>query len=139
MPNYNGHKLTGSPCPIIDIPSSQQTLWNAESPTTGQISQQCSVAQAAGAGAQKSISVQFTFSGNPGTFTFQILDSDTDLTSASYLNVPSGGSLTTATLGSDGKYYTKTELVPFAGQFVAISCVAQTQNPVTVTALVTLQ
>lgn len=139
MPLYGSQIATNSPLPCLMQSGDSVLLFNAESPLTGQLSLAVAIAQAQGSGAQKAVSVEITFSGNPGTFQFNVQDSDTDAQD-NYLNVPSGGQLTTATgPGNAGKYVTKTELVPFAGMFIALKCTTQNQNAVTVTAKVTQQ
>lgn len=130
MPIY-GATVAGNQRSITpgDLPL---TLFNAESPLTGQSSISFNVAKSFHT-PTPALKVELIFSGNPGTFNIQLQDADQDV-DADFLTVP-GGTATAATgPQSDGTYRFTFEYSTWMARFGRLNVNTQTQNAVTVTA-----
>jgi len=117
-------------------PGDTQTLQSAEkisaNNTAGlQINVPNSVYQPA-----QGISYELIFSGNPGTFEMDIQDATTD-TDGAYQSI-TNAAITTASAGSDGKYYARFELTPFVGKWTRPFWKTLVQNNATVTVTVNI-
>lgn len=141
MPLYN----TLSPPPALGThyPLNQVTVFTKETVLTGQFSQQISIPLGMNIGS-KGIRVEGDFNANPGTFEFDIMESDFDSGIAAtggqaYQQVPTSGSITTVTTGVNGaSTHFGTDLIPFAGQFCLIYIKTQPTNAtITVTIRIT--
>lgn len=131
MPAYN--TLNPPPALMLDYPNNRALVFKTEAVTSGEFSQQVSLPLAfPAAGGGKGIRVEGDFSAAPGTFEFDIMESDSDKEngSAGYNQVPSSGAITATVSGSATHF--ATGLIPFAGQFCCIFVKTQPSNPVTV-------
>lgn len=114
--------------PITHIaPGDKQTVFSADSPTTGQASQAVGLTPERFGVAPKGIRAEIKFSGAPGTFDFRIQTSDTDQ-DAFYNDLP-GAAVTTVNTGNVVAIEAQT-----TARFARIVAHTQTQNAVTVTA-----
>lgn len=105
--------------------------FNAEAPVINELSQQFAIPRYQGQ-SQTSLSVEFVFSAIPGTFQFQVWEADTD-TPNDYIEVSAGGAVTTV----NGNNVARIDLAPFLGSFIAIACIAATQNVCNLTCKIT--
>lgn len=103
-------------------------VFNAESPTTNEMSQEVAIGQFQGAGSPAAIAIELSFSGAPGAFSYVIQESDTDV-AADFVAVPVASVINAVNANN----FARVDLSPFLGGFVAIFVSAQTANPVTAT------
>lgn len=106
-----------------------------DSPTTGQFSQSFTVFLGEGNGGSQSISLEVTFSGNPGAFNYQLQEANTDVTGA-YNTIPlAGGTVTACTVTAGGAYVYRVDFPrSLTGTFYRMFVQTQTANAVTVIA-----
>jgi hypothetical protein len=129
MPGYN----TQNP-PYSIFPGDTQALWNVESPTTGQKSQQTCVTGPYGS--RLGAGFEVAFSANPGAFTIDVQEADTD-SDGDYVNVTSAGAGTSLVLTDlNANFVGRIDLDPsgYKGKFLRLIMTQQPANPVTVTA-----
>lgn len=132
-PLYNSQATSNSPLVFI-YPGDTYTLFNAESPLTGQSSIAVYISNSAEREVN-GLALELVFSANPGTFNFRIQGSDSDADSSYFTE--GAGTVTTATQEADGTYRMRVELSPWVTKFMRLNINMQTQNNVTVTARVT--
>lgn len=108
-----------------------QTVWNAETITTGSKSKQVAIAPA-NDGSTYMISFDITFSGAPGAFTVTPQTAETDV-DGDYVNLL-GGAMNSVT-GSSG--YTCNYQAQVSARFARLVMTTQPANSVTVTASIT--
>ena len=102
-------------------------VFDAETPAPPQASAQAALASAFDNTAP-SISVEISFSGDPGAFEIDIQDADTDADKF-YQTIPAGGVISAVS----ANFTARTELVPIKGRFVRLKLVTRT-NAVALTA-----
>ena len=107
-------------------PGDSKKVWNAETVTTGQASQQVALAPGRFEGEQR-VSVEIGFSADPGAFTIDLQTADTDV-AAAYCTEP------TATITAvNAGFYARAEIAVKA-RFARLLMTAQPANAATVTA-----
>lgn len=111
------------------------TLFNAETPVTGQASIAFTVMPKPHGG-PVALSFEFQFPSAPGVFEYDIQDADTE-TGDAYLLVPVVGQVQAVTVGPGGKAFARVELWPTRGTFFRVLCQAQNANAVASTVKVT--
>lgn len=129
--------LYGSQTVVSVIPGDLPlTLFNAETPQTGQSSIAFSVMPKPH-GSPVALSFEFTFAANPGAFEFDIQDADTEFED-NYLLVPAVGQVQ-ASQGpqKNGKFVARVELSPTRGTFFRVFTALQNANAVASTVKVT--
>jgi hypothetical protein len=109
---------------------------NAETPITGQSSQQVGINRNQ-AGGDVKISVMIIFSANPGVFEYDIQGCDVPDADANYFT-EGQGQIQNAVKQSDGTYQARVELSPWVASLMRLKCVTQNANAVTTKAIVTL-
>lgn len=137
MPLFN----TKNPPPALCLgyPLNQEIVLVAEAVTIDTFSQQVSIPLGPTSGA-RGIRVEGDFNSNPGTFEFDIMESDDPAGVArGYQQVPTGGVINTVTTGKNGtSTHFGTDLIPFAGQFCCIYIkTVPTNATITVTVRIT--
>lgn len=133
-PLYNAQN---PPPALFPFPPGHRFLvFNAEALVTGKFSQQLALPPGPTAGS-RGIRVELDFSGDPGAFEIDVMESDSDFEngSAEYQQVPNGGQINTVTLGPKGvNTHQSSDLIPISGQFVALFVKTQPANAVNCTA-----
>jgi hypothetical protein len=113
-------------------PQNSYLLFNAESLTTGEFSQQVAIPPNIEGGATTGIRLQVDFSAAPGAFEIDIMECDTDTQGAAeYAQVPVAGSITVVNANSTTQ--ATVDLLPFQGQFLCLYVRTQPANAVTCT------
>lgn len=132
-PLYNSQVTTNSPLVAI-YPGDTATLFNAETPLSGQNS----IAVAVASGPQRvlrGLAFEFVFPAAPGVFNYRIQGSDTDVDSSYFTE--GSGTVTAVTVEADGTSRARVELSPWVAKFVRLNINVQNANGVAVTVKVT--
>lgn len=119
-------------------PQNQATLWNNEPAQTVTYSQQVALPAGGipGLNDAKPLSVELTFSADPGAFEVDVLTSDTDSLD-NYHALSSGGSISAATKGPNGSFTARLEIPSgVRANFALLSNKTPAANNVNVTAKV---
>lgn len=137
MPKYN----TQLPPPALFPfpPGNRILVFNADTLTTGEFSQQVTLPTGPTAGS-RGIRVELDFSANPGAYEIDVMECDSDFENGSleYQEVPEGGALTTVTAGPNGaNTHQSSDQIPIAGQFACLYVKTAPANPCTCTARIT--
>ena len=116
MPLYN----TLSPPPAL-YQGDSFLVFKADALLVGQSSQQVTLPPNWSVG-QAGIRVELDFNQNPGAYEIDVVESSADQNGiAGYNGVPTGGAMTTVITGPNGASTRQTtDLIPVAGQFVAL-------------------
>lgn len=128
MPNYGSAIYQTA---VALNPGDSNYFFNGESPTAPQASQEFALPPrpfTTGA----AISVELTFSGVPGVFSFQIQEADTD--TANDFITPASSAYTIESVNANN--IARVDLIPTGGKFVR-GYLASLANSVTVTAKIT--
>lgn len=117
-------------------PSNSFLLFNAETLTTGEFSQQVHLPPNPVGSADVRVRLQIDFSAAPGAFEIDVMECDTDTQgTAEYAQVPVAGAITVVNTGSTTQ--ATLDLSPFQGQFLLLYVKTKPANAVTCTARVT--
>ncbi len=134
MPLFNSQVVTNSGLNCI-YPGDTFTLFNGETPQTGQSSIAVGVAENP-ARSTTSLAFDFFWATNPGAFNFQIQGSDDALVDSAYFTEGSG-TVTVVTAQADGSFRARVELTPWVAKLVRVKVAAQSSNAVACTVKVT--
>jgi hypothetical protein len=126
--------LSPGQCAAVLSSGGTVVLFNGAQPGSGTRSQQFYVAPATSAPANF-LAFEFSFSGNPGAFNYQIEDATTDLT-GNFTTIPTAGTLTSCPVSEGGSYVCRIEMNPFMGRYGRIYVNTATANAVAVTVTV---
>lgn len=128
-PLYNSQVITNSPMVTIK-PGDTATLFNAETPLSGQNSIAVNVASGPDR-VLRGLAFEFVFAAAPGAFNYRIQGSDTDADSSYF--TPGTGTVTAVTVEADGTSRARVELSPWVAKFARVNINAQNANGVAVT------
>ncbi len=121
-------------------PGDSFLVWNAETVLVGEYSERIALVLIVGSG-NKGVRVVIDASAAPGAGEFYVMEADNDAAgSADYVQVPSAGDLAFGSITNGpngaGTRWT-TDLIPVAGQMMAIYCKTAPSNAVKITARIT--
>lgn len=128
MPAYSS---TGNR--VVLYPGDALTVWNAESPTTGSSSQQVALTPNTSTDSS-SLSVQVTFSGDPGVFEIDVQEADAPDVDGSYNLISTSAKITTV----NSSFVGRLDLTGIRADFVRLNMQNDPANAVTTTATITL-
>lgn len=112
-------------------PGDKGTALSAERLLTGVASERFAIGKGPSDNVAPKISVELQFSADPGAFTLDVQQADQE-TAGAYINVPSGGTVTTV----NATFFARIDLDPFLGGFIRLLQTLQTANVVTCTAII---
>ena len=128
MPAYSS---TGNR--IVLYPGDAQTVWSAEKPATGTSSQQVALSPNPATNSS-AISVQLTFSGDPGTFEVDVQEADAPDVDGSYNLISTSAKITSVNSAFVGRL----DLTGIRADFIRLNMENDPSNNVSVTATITL-
>jgi hypothetical protein len=105
--------------------------FNAEQPASATFSQEFAISPNAD-GTPPSVSVSVQFAAAPGTFEFDVYESDVDVV-GNYIQVPTNGQINSVSSTN----FARVDIQPFMGNFIAIFCKTQNANAVNATVRIT--
>lgn len=123
MPNYD----TTLQMPSL-YPGQIVLAFDAEQPAAPQASKAFAIPTPMIGNHPPAINVDIEFSADPGVFQLDVQEAEED-ENASYMTVPSAGSLTTV----DANFRSRADIFPFVGKFIRLNLVSRT-NAVNLTA-----
>jgi hypothetical protein len=127
MPLYNSQVISNSPLHCI-YPGDSFTLFNAETPQTGQASIAVGIAPKEGRDLP-GLAFEFIWPADPGAFNFRIQGADTE-TNGAYFTEGAGTVVSPASAQPDGTFRARVELKPWLARFVRILVALQSANAV---------